>query len=149
MTAGSLESLELSLNELLRQSDYDWRGVRLGAPDWADDSHSIACTIRPAPLQLPLWLHLMINAYWEALDFGLPPTPAASRTGWWRWIETARESPEDIVNASTAPLVREAQYREAPRSVAVLLARTADTFRFTGEPVGKTYAKSAGELCHS
>ena len=78
------------------------------------------------PLQLPLWLHVMINAYWEALDFDLPPIPAASLTGWWRWIDTARESPEDIIDPPAAPLVRETQYRVAPRSVAVLFARTGD-----------------------
>ena len=99
--------------------------MRLGKPDLADDSHSIACTIRATPLQLPFWLHVMINAYWEALDFDLPPIPAASLTGWRRWIDTARESPEDITDAPAAPLVREAQYRVAPRSVAVLFARTA------------------------
>jgi isoamylase len=124
MTAGSAENLGLSLNELLRHAEFDWHGVRLGTPDWADDSHSIACTIR-SPLQLPLWLHVMINAYWEALNFDLPSMPA-SLTGWRRWIDTARESPEDIVDASAAALVTEAQYQVAPRSVAVLFARTID-----------------------
>ena len=127
ITAGSEDSLELSLNELLRRAEFDWHGVRLAKPDWADDSHSIACTIRATPLHLPFWLHVMINAYWEALDFDLPPIPAASLTGWWRWIDTARESPEDITEAPAAPLVRETQYRVAPRSVAVLFARTGDT----------------------
>ncbi len=127
ITAGSEDSLELSLNELLRRAEFDWHGVRLAKPDWADNSYSIACTIRATPLQLPLWLHVMVNAYWEALDFDLPPIPAASLTGWWRWIDTARESPEDITDAPAAPLVRETQYRVAPRSVAVLFARTRDT----------------------
>jgi len=67
----------------------------------------------------------MINAYWEALNFDLPSMPA-SLTGWRRWIDTARESPEDIVDASAAALVTEAQYQVAPRSVAVLFARTTD-----------------------
>jgi len=128
MRAGDAESLELSLNELLRQAEFDWHGVRLGEPDWGDDSHSIAWTIRSTPLllRLPLWLHVMINAYWKALDFDLPPMPAASFTGWRRWIDTARESPEDITDALAAPLVGETQYRVAPRSVAVLFARTGD-----------------------
>ena len=83
--------------------------------------------MRSTPLQLPLWLHVMFNAYWEALEFELPPIAAASLTGWRRWIDTARESPEDITDAPTAPLVRETQYRVTPRSVAVLFARTSDT----------------------
>ena len=125
MSAGSAETLELSLNELLRHAEFDWHGVRLGQPDWTDNSHSIASTIRSTPLQLQLWLHVMINAYWEALDFDLPPIPPASLTGWRRWIDTARKSPDDITDAPEAPLVREAHYRVAPRSVAVLFARTA------------------------
>src|SRR5208282_3945669 len=127
MRASGAESLELSLNELLCHAEFDRHGVRLGKPDWADDSHSIACTIRSTPLQLPLWLHVMINAYWEALDFDLPPMPAGTLAGWSRWIDTARESPEDITDAFAAPLVRETQYRVAPRSVAVVFGRTADT----------------------
>jgi isoamylase len=67
----------------------------------------------------------MINAYREALAFDLPQMPAVILAGWWRWIDTARESPEDIMDALTAPLVRGTQYRVAPRSVAVLFARTA------------------------
>ena len=49
MGARSEESFELSLKELLRRAEFDWHGVRLGKPDWADDSHSIACTIRASP----------------------------------------------------------------------------------------------------
>jgi isoamylase len=69
----------------------------------------------------------MINAYWEALDFDLPPMPAGTLAGWSRWIDTARESPEDITDAFAAPLVPGTQYRVAPSSVAVLFARIADT----------------------
>ena len=93
MGARSEESLELSLNELLRRAEFHWHGVRLGRADWADYFHSIACTIRSTPLQLPLCLHVMINAYWEALDFNLPPMPAGTLAGWRRWIDTARNRP--------------------------------------------------------
>ena len=68
----------------------------------------------------------MFNAYWEPLDFELPAVPQHPH-GWQRWIDTARESPEDIMDAPAAPLVRDAHYRVAPRSVAALFARTADT----------------------
>jgi len=113
---GREESLEPSLNVLLRHAEFDWHGVQLGKPDWADDSHGIACTIRSTPLQVPLWLHVIINAHWEALDFDLPPMPAASLTGWRRWIDTARDSSEDFTDASAVPLVRGTQYRVAART---------------------------------
>ncbi len=114
-------SLGLSLNELLRRAEIDWHGIRLGAPDWSDDSHSIACTVRSGPGVLPFQLHLMSNAYWEALDFELPPVPETAVAGWRRWIDTALQSPEDIVDPAAAPPVPGTQYRVASRSVAALL----------------------------
>jgi glycogen operon protein len=117
-------SFGLSLNELLRHAEIEWHGVRLDAPDRADDSHSIAFTVRSGRHHLPLWVHVMFNAYWEALDFDLPLAPAAAIPGWQRWIDTSRESPEDIMDATAAPLVPGTQYRVAPRSVTALFART-------------------------
>jgi isoamylase len=124
MGAGSEEAFALSLNELLRRAEIDWHGVRLGCPDWADNSHSIAFTLRLGRGRLPFWLHVMFNAYWEALDFDLPPAPAAGSAGWQRWIDTSLESPEDIMDPTTAPMVPGTQYRVASRSVAALFVRT-------------------------
>ena len=47
----------------------------------------------------------------------------ANRAGWQRRIDTSRESPEDIVDASSVPLVVGARYRVAPRSAAALFLR--------------------------
>jgi isoamylase len=116
----------LSLNELLRRAEIEWHGIQLGKPDWADYSHSVAFTVRSHRRQVPFWLHVMFNAYWEALDFDLPPAPAAAVAGWQRWIDTSRESPEDIMDASAAPLAPGMQYRVAPRSVTALFVRTDD-----------------------
>jgi isoamylase len=120
MAASGEEALALSLNELLRRAEIEWHGVRLGSPDWADNSHSIAFTLRSGRGLLPFWLHVMFNAYWEALDFELPPAPTTAFAGWRRWIDTSLESPDDIVYAVTAPPVRGAQYRVAPRSITAL-----------------------------
>ena len=122
----SEESFEPSLNEVLRRAEFDWHGVRLGCPDWSDASHSVACTVRPGAHRVPLWLHLMSNAYWEALDFELPSVPETAVSGWQRWIDTAREAPEDIMDPAAAPPVRGMQSRVAPRSVAALFVRTDD-----------------------
>jgi glycogen operon protein len=120
---GAAESFGLSLNELLRRAEIDWHGIRLGQPDWTDDSHSLACTIRSGPGRLPFWVHLMVNAYWEALDFDLPDVPRTAVCGWQRWIDTAREAPEDIVDPPAAPPVARMRYRVMPRSVAALFVR--------------------------
>jgi isoamylase len=106
-----------SLNQLLRQAKIDWHGVRLGAPDWSRESHSIACTLQAGSPRLPIWLHLMFNAYWEALDFELPAIPGSVMAAWRRWIDTSRESPEDIAEFGAAPIVKKKQYRVAPRSI--------------------------------
>jgi len=125
MESGSQATSELSLNELLRSAEIDWHGVRLGSPDWANSSHSIAFTLRSGRHRLPLWLHVMFNAYWEALDFDLPSAPAAA-VGWRRWIDTSLVSPEDITDPTTAPPVPGTQYRLAPRSMVALFVRTDD-----------------------
>ncbi len=120
---GAAQSGGPTLNELLRSAHLHWHGIRLGQPDWGEDSHSLACTIRSGPAHLPFWLHVMFNAYWEALDFDLPAVPENAVSGWQRWIDTARESPEDIVDIPAAPPVLESQYHVMPRSVAVLAVR--------------------------
>jgi glycogen operon protein len=113
----------LSLNELLRRAEIDWHGTTLAQPDWDEDSHSLACTIRSGPGHVPFWLHLMFNAYWEPLDFELPAVPETAMSDWQRWIDTARESPEDIMDSPEAPRVRGTHYRVMARSVAALFVR--------------------------
>ena len=65
----------------------------------------------------------MFNAYWEPLEFELPAPPQAAPSGWQRWIDTARESPEDIMDSPAAPLVPERNYRVMARSMAALFLR--------------------------
>ena len=62
----------------------------------------------------------MSNAYWEPLDFELPPVPQTAMSGWQRWIDTARESPEDIMDPPAAPLVAGTRISRAPRSMVAL-----------------------------
>jgi len=68
-----------------------------------------------------LGLHLIMNAFWDPLDFELP---AAGGDPWRRWIDTALESPNDIVNWQSAPPVPNPRaYLAAPRSVVALWRR--------------------------
>jgi len=67
-----------------------------------------------------LLFHLILNAYWEPLDFELPA--AGDGNPWRRWIDTALDSPSDIVEWQSSPLTTGSLYRAEPRSVVVLFA---------------------------
>lgn len=113
-----------SLNQLLRQAKGSWHGVKVGQPDWGDCSHSIAFS---AELRIEkLVLHLILNAYREPLDFELPPVGNGQQNPWHRWIDTALDSPYDIVEWQKAPSVARDAYRVEARSVVVLFATTGD-----------------------
>src|SRR5262249_47025554 len=112
------EHRRISLNELIRQATKSWHGVKPEQPDWSDHSHSLAfeTVLRNEGVRA----YLILNAYWEALAFELPP---AGGTGTWhRWIAPALDSPQDIVAWQTAPSLSGPVYHAAARSVVVLFA---------------------------
>jgi len=110
---------DMTLNELLRRQPIEWHGVRLGAPDWSHESHTLAATIRPVGGRGAI--HLMANAYWEPLEFEIPPAGAGGRS-WRRCLDTSLPSPDDIREWEAAPAVDGQVYPVGPRSVVVLLA---------------------------
>ncbi len=120
----SLKDPGLSLNQLLRKVRIQWHGVKLNAPDWGDDSHCIALTARS--LENRHMLHLMMNAYWEELEFEVPRVPELEGRTWKRWIDTSRRGPDDISLWEEADVVREAVYPVKPRSLVILFARIKD-----------------------
>jgi pullulanase/glycogen debranching enzyme len=63
----------------------------------------------------------MLNAYWEALTFELPPTPASNHRGWRRAVDTALTPPDDFTPWDVAPRVTTATYVVQPRSIALLI----------------------------
>ena len=111
----------LTLNQLLQQAHIQWHGVKLNQPDWGADSHAIAMTA--TSLRGRFMIHLMMNAYWEDLEFEVPSVAVSPGQNWKRWIDTFRESPEDICSWDDAAVVREAIYKVRSRSLVVLVAR--------------------------
>jgi glycogen operon protein len=111
---------QVSLNHLIREASTTWHGIKVGQPDWGDRSHSLALTVRAGDR---LRFHLILNAYWEALRFELPPATGEGHGPWRRWIDTFLDSPDDIVEWESAPPVPGPTYRAEPRSVVVLLAQ--------------------------
>jgi len=111
---------QLTLNQLLRQAKLEWHGVKLGAPDWSFESHSIALTAWSASRRVVF--HYMINAYWKPLTFSLPSPRKLPGGTWYRWIDTSRASPEDIVPWDAMDPVENGSYRLVGRSLVVLVA---------------------------
>jgi glycogen operon protein len=110
------ERKRVSLNTLLREANKAWHGVRLHQPDWGNCSHSVALC---AELRKQgMFFHLILNAYWEPLDFELPKLNEDG--SWRRWIDTALDSPHDIVPWETMPTVPGNSYRAQARSVVML-----------------------------
>ena len=108
----------VALNQLIRQAELTWHGVRLHEPDWGHDSHSVALTTRYTAEGV--FFHFIFNAYWEPLEFELPSAAEGCVRPWHRWIDTFLDSPQDIVDWDQAPLVPSATYRAEPHSVVVL-----------------------------
>jgi isoamylase len=113
-----VEGSHLTLNELLGQARLRWHGVDLERPDWSEDSHSIAFTV--GSFRGRFTLHVMLNAYWDALSFELPPS-LGQGDGWRRWVDTFLPSPQDICAWEDAPVVTGPRYTVAPRSAVILV----------------------------
>jgi len=121
----SAERQRTPLTNLIRSGGQHWHGVRLNQPDWSHQSHSIALSVESEKERL--LAYFIFNAFWEPLDFELPPVGSGSRNSWRRWIDTFLDSPSDIVPWQDAPPVSGQAYRAGPRSVVVLWLSLGDS----------------------
>ena len=121
LTRDAAEEDGISLNELLSRGQVQWHGVRCNQPDWSDHSHSLAGTLKS--IKGRFLIHLILNSYWEALEFELPPVDENMEVRWHRWIDTSLDSPDDICEGAVAPALEDTRYTAQPRSVVVLFAR--------------------------
>ena len=96
------------------REDVTWYGIRERS-DLSNDSHSLAFCLH-GPSQDDDDIYVMINAYWEPLDFQLQEGKAQE---WVRIVNTALASPDDF--SERGEPLQAAGYSVAPRSVAVLL----------------------------
>ncbi len=108
-----------TLLQLLKQARLRWHGVKLNEPDWGQHSHSLAFSAQGRRG----FFHLLFNAYWEPLEFELPPVPGGPQAGWRRVIDTALESPEDFCGQAEAPLLERNTLLVQSRSVVLLVAQ--------------------------
>jgi len=113
------EYRSMSLNELIAEATKAWHGTKLGQPDWGHNSHSVAFSTEVK--QERMLLYMILNAYWEPLDFELP---VADASPWRRWIDTSLDSPHDIAEWRDCPPIADMSYQAGPRSVVVLYRKS-------------------------
>jgi glycogen operon protein len=98
------------------RGDVRWYGVT-GGVDFAPWSRAVAYALDGrAEGDEPLYV--MINAYWEPLDFAIQE---GAPGGWRRAIDTSLAPPDDIVPPGAEVTVAGGHYRVGPRSIAVLV----------------------------
>ncbi len=119
--AGLKEDGMITVSEMIRNARIKWHGVKLNRPDFSNQSHSLAGTVYSAETRLIY--HLMLNAYWEELEFELPPIGAVHKSKWHRWIDTSLPSPDDISDWNDSPEFLEPVYQVQPRSIVALWSR--------------------------
>jgi glycogen operon protein len=107
-----------TLEDYLSKSRIEWHGVEIGKPDWGSSSHSLALSLHNlAGTQMR---YIAINAYWEPLQFALPPLAAGANGGWVRFMDTSLPTPGDIVEGEKGARVNGSSYRVNPRSIILL-----------------------------
>jgi isoamylase len=112
------EQQRMSLTQLIDNANKAWHGVKLNQPDWGPNSRCIAFGAELRRENLAF--HLILNGFWESLEFDLPPLSSGRK--WRRWIDTCLSSPEDISEWTSATSISGVTYRCGPRSVVMLFA---------------------------
>jgi glycogen operon protein len=107
----------LTLLELLQLARIEWHGVQLDAPDNGHNSRTLALLVAGTREAI----YVICNAFWEPLDFELPPPPFGV-AGWRRVLDTSLPSPQDFQELATAPLAPGPTYCAQPRSCILLAA---------------------------
>jgi isoamylase len=98
------------------RDDIKWHGVGKDV-DLSDSSHTLAFCLHGASQQ-DEDIYVMINAYWENLDFTMQEGQA---TEWKRVVDTSLASPFDFAAPGTEPRLTAATYAVKARSIVVLI----------------------------
>jgi isoamylase len=99
--------------------DVVWHGTMLNSPGWDDpEARALACTLGGEHEDPDL--HVMMNMYWDNLDFELPTVPGRS---WFRAMDTSQASPNDIADPGKESPAPGSSYTVRGRSIVVLVNR--------------------------
>jgi isoamylase len=108
----------IPLEEYLSRARIEWHGTEIGKPDWGKDSHTLALAMHS--FDSSHVRYIAINAYWEPLEFQLPPLTSKPNGCWLRLIDTSLPSPDDIVEEAKGVPVIDPKYVVNPRSLLML-----------------------------
>jgi glycogen operon protein len=99
----------------------EWHGIRIGQPDWSEQSRSLAMHLyyRQGEVLPPENVYLIANEHWEPHRFELP---ALLDQNWHRFLDTTLDSPLEISEIGAhQTLADQKTYQVGPRSVVVLV----------------------------
>ncbi len=100
-------------------SDIAWHGLELDRPGWDDhEARALAFTLGGTDDEADF--HIMMNMYWDDLEFQIPEVPGRT---WFRAVATAEPSPGDVSEPGSEPTITADSYRVPGRSIVVLLSR--------------------------
>lgn len=99
--------------------DVTWHGTELGTPSW-DDPQARALGFTLGGFDGEADVHVMANMYWEPLSMAIP---AVDGRRWWRAVDTALPSPDDIHPDGEEGAVDGDHYAVQGRSVVVLISK--------------------------
>jgi glycogen operon protein len=105
--------------------DLSWHGIDPDHPDWAHNSHSIACLLTgaygvPEIGKEDTDIYLAFNASLYSLTFRLPPAPSGLQ--WRLVVDTSLPTPYDIVCERDAKPLSGLAYRVQRLSMVVLIS---------------------------
>ena len=99
-------------------ADITWHGTTLGRPGFDDpQGRALACTI--AGFAGDADLHIMMNMFWEPLDFEVPVNP---QRVWHVAVDTFASSPHDIADRTGLSPLRGSRCTVPGRGIVVLVA---------------------------
>ncbi len=100
-------------------ADISWHGCRLNSPGWYDPNSSVL-GFTMGGFDGDADLHVMLNMDWQNLDFDIPSIEGRK---WFRAVDTALPSPEDIAEPGQEVEISGHTYHVNGRSAVVLLSK--------------------------
>jgi glycogen operon protein len=100
-------------------ADVSWHGCRLNSPGWSDpNARALGMTLGGFDGEADI--HVMLNMYWERLDFEIPQL---TNRRWFKACDTAEPSPHDILDPGNEFEVHGGVCALQGRSIVVLVSK--------------------------